>query len=76
METFAGVGMDELWESLFRTTALYRKAAITVGEALGYTYSYSLDERVTIFHQTLRAVDRQTATREELAKLLAARYNA
>jgi aminoglycoside 6-adenylyltransferase len=72
--TYAGGEMDDLWESLFRTTTLYRETAIRVGEGLGYTYPHDLDTRVTIFNQTIRNLNRETASREELAGLLAEGY--
>jgi aminoglycoside 6-adenylyltransferase len=75
IDSYAGGDMDELWESLFRTTALYGKTAIRVGKRLGYEYPSDLDRRVTAYHQTLRNLDRQTATREELACLLDANAN-
>ncbi|MHB0999412.1 MAG: aminoglycoside 6-adenylyltransferase [Armatimonadota bacterium] len=68
--SYAGGDMDELWESLFRTTALYRRMAIKVGDGLGYRYLHDLDNQVSTLHQTLKKLDRQTATREELARLL------
>jgi len=74
VETYAGGDIEELWESLFRTTALFRKAAIRVAESLGYEYLHDLDKRVTIYHQTVRALDRQTTRREDLAKLLEEAY--
>ena len=73
-ETFAAGDPEALWNSLFRTTALYRKTAIRVAEALGYSYPHGLDKRVTIFHQTLRGLNRQTGTREQLARLLGQSY--
>lgn len=70
IESYAAGDMDELWESLFRTTALYRKTAISVAERLGFEYPHGLDERISTFHRTLRGLDKLTATREELAALL------
>lgn len=74
LDSFAGGDINDLWESLFKTTALYRKTAIKVGERLGYNYLYDLDKRVSIFHQTVRNLDRQTGTREELAQILRESY--
>ena len=48
-EAYAGAGLEENWEALFRTMALFRQVAIEVGEGLGYTYPYDLDERVTTY---------------------------
>jgi len=75
-ETYAGGDIGELWESLFRTTALFRKVAIRVAERLGYEYLYELDEKVTIYHRTVRSLDRQTASAGDLARLLRESYRA
>lgn len=72
--SFAGGEIDNLWESLFRTSALYRKAVTRVGEGLGFAYPHDLDARVTAFHQTLRTLSK-TASREELAGILAMGYH-
>ena len=68
--TYVGGDIDEHWDALSRTTALFRKLALEVGEALGYEYLHDLDRRVTIYHQTVRKLDRQATSREELARLL------
>jgi aminoglycoside 6-adenylyltransferase len=47
--TYAGADTAENWEALFRTMALFRQAAVEVGEALGYTYPDDLDRRVTAY---------------------------
>ncbi len=73
--THVGGGTDGLWESLFRTTALFRKVAIEVGKSLGYEYLYDLDRRVTIYHQTVRELP-DTARGDDLARLLRGRYDA
>lgn len=70
LQSYAGGDVDDLWDSLFRTTALYRRTAINVGESLGFKYLSDLDNRVTSFHQSLRALDRRTGTREQLAEML------
>lgn len=74
-DSYAAGDLDDLWESLFRTTALYRKTAIKIAEHLGYPYPHDLDRRVSTYHQTLKNLDRQTGTREELARLLEQSYN-
>ena len=48
-DTYAGGKMEENWEALFRTMALFRRVAMEVGEALGYEYPLALDERVTAY---------------------------
>ena len=72
---YVGGGISELWEALFRTTALFRKTAIKVGEKLGYAYLHDLDKRVMVYLETVRQLD-HTATREDLAQLLTERYQA
>lgn len=74
IESYGGANIDDVWDSLLRTTALYRKTAVKVGEALGLSYLHDLDDRVTAFHQSLRNLDRQSGTREELAEMLRERW--
>jgi aminoglycoside 6-adenylyltransferase len=52
--TYAGAGIEENWEALFRTMRFFRKVAIEVGAGLGYVYPYELDERVTAFVQEMQ----------------------
>lgn len=52
--TYAGAGIDENWESLFRTMALYRQVAIEVGDDLGYSYPHELDRRVTDYVRSVQ----------------------
>jgi aminoglycoside 6-adenylyltransferase len=53
-DTYAGGKTEENWEALFRTMALFRRAAMEVGEALGYEYPLALDERVTAFVKNMQ----------------------
>jgi aminoglycoside 6-adenylyltransferase len=69
---YAGSTVNELWGSLFRTTALFSKTAIKVAEGLGYEYDHGLDRRVTIYHETIRRLGRN-ASREDLAAVLRVR---
>jgi aminoglycoside 6-adenylyltransferase len=71
--TYVWGEIDDLWEALFRTAALFRRTAIRVGEGLGYEYLHELDRRVRIYLQTVRELP-QTATRDDLADLLRDRY--
>jgi aminoglycoside 6-adenylyltransferase len=70
IECYAGGEIDDLWQSLSHTTALYGKAAVSVADCLGYSYPHDLDERVTSLHRTVKSLDRKTGTREELARML------
>ncbi|HEX5545943.1 MAG TPA: aminoglycoside 6-adenylyltransferase, partial [Ktedonobacterales bacterium] len=52
--TYAGPGIAENWEALFAMTALFRRVAIEVGQALGYTYPQDLDDGVTAYLEEAR----------------------
>lgn len=47
--SYAGGGMEENAEALFRTVALYQRVATDVADQLGYVYPVALDQRVTAF---------------------------
>lgn len=70
IESYAAGDTSDLWDSLFKTTALFRKTAIKVGENLGYSYPLDLDRRVSAFHEVMRNLDRNTTAREALAEAL------
>lgn len=55
---YAGAGIAENWEALFRTMALYRQVAMEVGERLGYTYPLQLDQSVTAFVKEMQSQDK------------------
>jgi aminoglycoside 6-adenylyltransferase len=52
--TYVGASMDENWDALFQTTALFSRSALEVSNALGYRYPYELEERVTSYLQRIR----------------------
>lgn len=68
--TYTDGEMEALWENLARTAALFRKVAVKVADSLGFSYPYDLDKRITIYHQTVRGLDRQTTCKAEMARLL------
>ena len=45
--TFVGMDIEDNWDALFRTTALFRRVATEVGAALGYAYPQHVDDAVT-----------------------------
>ena len=55
--TYVGANVDENWDALFQTTALFRISAIEVSDALGYRYPYELEERVTSYLQSIRNLE-------------------
>lgn len=56
--TWVGAGIEENWEALYGTTALFRRVAVEVGGALGYTYPHELDRRVTEYLEGARQTPR------------------
>jgi len=54
--TFVGTGIEENWEALFRTTALFRRVALEVGDALGYPYPQDKDATITAHLHGVRAL--------------------
>jgi aminoglycoside 6-adenylyltransferase len=45
-QTYTGPGLEENWESMYRTIDLFRKTAVEVGEKLGFDYPHAIDRRV------------------------------
>jgi aminoglycoside 6-adenylyltransferase len=45
--TYVGTDVEDNWNALFRATALFRRVATEVGDALGYGYPLEVDEEVT-----------------------------
>lgn len=57
--TYTGAELEENWEALFRTVALFRKVASGVGDRLGYPYPDDLDRRATAYLLKVRNLDRK-----------------
>jgi aminoglycoside 6-adenylyltransferase len=53
--TYVGVGSEESWEALTSTTALFRRVATEVGDALGYAYPERVDAGVAGLLSDVRA---------------------
>ena len=51
---YAGPGIEENWEALFAITALFRRVAVEVGQALGYLYPHEMDRGVTEYLEVSR----------------------
>jgi aminoglycoside 6-adenylyltransferase len=56
-DTYTGPDLEENWQALFKTTALFRRIAGEVADLLGYSYPDDLDQRVTAYLQAVRAVE-------------------
>ena len=52
--TYVGTDIEENWDALFRTTALFRRVATEVGDALGYAYPLEVDKAVTAHLEGVR----------------------
>ena len=50
----SGTDIEDNWNALFRTTALFRRVATEVGDALGYAYPLDVDEAVTAHLEAVR----------------------
>jgi aminoglycoside 6-adenylyltransferase len=57
--TYVGTGIDENWEALFRTVALFRRVAKEVGEALGHRYPEDIDQQMTAQLEGVRQLGRR-----------------
>jgi aminoglycoside 6-adenylyltransferase len=44
--TYVGADVDDNWDALFKTAALFRRVAIEVAVALGYTYPHASDAAI------------------------------
>ena len=53
--TYVGAGIEENWEALFRTLALFRQLAVKVAEQLGYGYPDDMDRRVVAYAREVKA---------------------
>jgi aminoglycoside 6-adenylyltransferase len=52
--TYAGAGIADNWEALFRTMALFRRVARDVAAHLNYAYPDELDRRVSAYVRRMR----------------------
>jgi aminoglycoside 6-adenylyltransferase len=52
--TYVGTDIEDNWNALFRTTALFRQVATEVGDALSYAYPLEVDDAVTAHLEAVR----------------------
>ncbi len=57
-----GTYLEENWEAMFRSIALFREVAVEVADCLGFAYPHDLDRRVVAYLQKVKNLDRQAAT--------------
>jgi aminoglycoside 6-adenylyltransferase len=55
--TYTGAGLEENWQALERTIALMRRAALEVGQRLGYAYPHALDRRAVAYLEKVKELD-------------------
>ena len=55
--TYVGAGIEENWDALFRTLALFRQVAVEVAEQLGYAYPYDMDRHVVAYAQEVKGAE-------------------
>jgi aminoglycoside 6-adenylyltransferase len=52
--TYVPLEREQTWEALDRLIALFRKVALEVGAALGYTYPQQVDDQVNAYLEAIR----------------------
>ena len=57
-ETYTGAGIEDNWEALLQTMALFRRVATEVADDLGYDYPLNLDRRVTAYVRAIKNLGR------------------
>lgn len=65
--TYAGAGIAENWQALFKTIDLFRKLSLEVGERMGFTYPRDLDSRVVEYLHKIHALAPGATTMKGLA---------
>ena len=55
--TYVGAGIEENWDALFHTLALFRQVAVEVAEQLGYAYPHDMDRHVVAYAQEVKGVE-------------------
>lgn len=59
--TWVGAGEEENWEAIYRAITLMRKAAVDVGERLGFAYPDDMEQRSLAYLHTIQATPRSAA---------------
>ena len=55
--TYVGAGIEENWDALFRTLALFRQVAVEVVDHLGYAYPHDMDRGVVAYAHQVRRLE-------------------
>jgi aminoglycoside 6-adenylyltransferase len=57
-QTYVGTSIEDNWDALLRTIAVFRRVAIEVGDALGYAYPQDADDAMTGHLAAVRSLPR------------------
>jgi hypothetical protein len=57
---YVGAGLEDKWLALFKTIALFRRVALEVSHLLGFEYLHELDQRMMIYLQSVKDLDRRS----------------
>jgi len=55
--TYTGAEIEANWRALFNAVALFRRTAVEVGDALGFTYPHDLHERGVAYLQKVKGTE-------------------
>lgn len=58
--TYVGPGLEENWNMLFRVISLMHRAAIEVGERLGYPYPAEIEQKTLVYLHKIKALPQET----------------
>lgn len=61
-DTYTGADLEANWQALFKTIALFHKAAVEVGEHLGYSFPIDLEARVVAYLEKIKHLDRKAVS--------------
>jgi aminoglycoside 6-adenylyltransferase len=59
-QTYTGADLEANWKALFQTINLMRRVAIEVSEALGFRYPDELEQRVRVYLDWVKNLDRKS----------------
>ena len=57
-QTYVGARLADNWDALARTMDLFRQVAVEVGEHLGYAYPHDLHQRVSMYIERIKRLER------------------
>ena len=61
-KTFAGFKLEETWDALFATSALFRRLSIAIANELNFYYPYQLDAGITTYLEKIKRLEGSATT--------------